>query len=298
MSSRILADSAERSPGGPPEPPAPAPAETPDAQRARPEPQERGEEVAADDARESASPSPEARDAPAEASEGTTRQPSESDRDFQRRIDQLTRDKYAAQRERDEMRQQYEAWQRQQQQAAQPRVPAGQEDPYERARREVRDEAVTLSFNAACNDLFRRGQDEYGQEMGDAVQALNAVGWGNRPDALAAVTQLPDGHRVYRELARDLDNAARVLSLPPMAMALELARLSGRDEPRDPGADGRAFSETNGRERVAVTRAPEPIRPVGGNSRQSERPLDDARVSMAEFIRRRDREERRSRISR
>jgi hypothetical protein len=45
-----------------------------------------------------------------------------------------------------------------------------------------------------------------------------------------------------------------------------------------------------------VSRVPAPVRPVGGNAARGVKPLD--KMSMAEFIRERDRTERRSRILR
>jgi hypothetical protein len=202
------------------------------------------------------------------------------------RIDRLTREKFEAQRQRDQVLGEFERIRREASQGQRP-GPPGQEDPYERARRELGEKQVAEEFNRQCNSLFQNGQQEYGTAMDDAVSALKAVGWGDRPDALAIVTQIPDAHRVYRELAKNLDNAARILNLPYGAMAYELARLA-------PSAGNGAGNGAT----VPVSRAPEPYRPVGGTSRAAERPLDDNRVSMAEFIRRRDRDERRSRISR
>jgi hypothetical protein len=207
----------------------------------------------------------------------------------QQRIDRLTREKFEAQRQRDQVLGEFERIRREASQGQRP-WPGDKEDPYDRARRELGEKQVADEFNRQCNSLFQKGQQEYGTEMDDAVSALKAVGWGDRPDALAIMTQIPDAHRVYRELARNLDNAARILNLPYGAMAWELARLA-------PAGPGNGRDAGNGAT-VPVSRAPEPHRPVGGTSRAAERPLDDNRVTMAEFIRRRDRDERRSRISR
>ena len=293
MSSRIMVDAG---PGEREPPPAP----TPDPQRTPPEPVERREAERADTAPERAPATPEPRDAPAEPLETAPEDPAEI---AKKRIDRLTRERFEAIRQRDEMRAEHQRWQQEMQRAQQPPgangVPPGQEDPYQRARREVREEALIGDFNRACNTLFEKGRQEFGDEMTDAVGALNAVDWGGRPDALAAVTQLPDGHRVYRELARDLDNAARVLSLPPMALAMELAQMSHQSsEGHSPEAARDAYASPPMDRGVPVTRAPGPVSRVGGNSRAPERPLDSPHVSMAEFIRRRDRDERRSRIAR
>jgi len=220
-------------------------------------------------------------------------------REHKERFDRLTREKYEAQRQRDEYAQALQ--QMRQMQANTNRPPNGNDnpsqwqqpqDPREMGRQqglqEAREAEVARRFNDDCNTLFRRGQDEFG-DMSDAVAALNAVGYGTRPDALMALTQLPDGHRVYRELAGNLDNAARILQMPPMQMAVELARMSRGADAADAPPPAAA---------VPVSRAPAPLRRVGGNSGQAERPLSDPNVPMAEWIRRRDREERRSRIMR
>lgn len=206
----------------------------------------------------------------------------------QLRIDRLTREKFEAQRQRDEYASLLRAQQQPQYQQPQYQQPA---DPIEQARLQGRQEAeqgaLAQRFNEACNGLFVAGQSEYGaEEMRDAVAALNAVGYGNRPDALAALTRLPDGHRVYRELAGNLENAARILSLEPMHMAMEFARMSR----------GEAAPAAGAAPSVPVSRAPPPPRPVGGNAARAPKPLD--KMSMAEFIRERDRTERRSKIMR
>lgn len=261
MSSRILLDDVQ--PGQDNHPPAPSAPEPPprEPEPAPPPPEEPGEEV----------PPPAEEPVPPAA---------------QARIDRLTRERYEAQRERDAIRAEYQRWQQQQQAPATPEQQAEQRG-YQRRQQEE----LGRTFDEACNELYVKGRQEYGAEMDDAVAALRSVGWADRHDALAAVTQLPNGHRVYRELAKDLDRAARVLQMPPMAMAMELTRMDNNSSANESPTEAV-------RAPVEVTRAPEPVRHIGGRSTQQERPLDHPQVSMAEFIRRRDREERRSRISR
>src|SRR5215469_14237849 len=276
MSSRIRADGAAD------------PGETQPIEEPQPDDRERNEPAPSNDRR----PEPANDRLPGGANEDAPA--AEPEIDWKQRVDALTRQKYEAQRQRDEfaaMLQQYR-----QQQSYQPPPPGTPEDPREQGRREGRQQAaeeqLQQRFNEDCNTLFRRGQDEFG-DMQDAVSALNAVGYGNRPDALVALTRLPDGHRVYRQLASDLDNAARILSLAPMEMAIEFAKMSGRENGSIPAPD---VSREAPAPPAAVTRTPPPLRPLGGNSTRAEKPLQD--VSMAEFIRRRDRDERRSRIAR
>src|SRR5215472_8636594 len=195
--------------------------------------------------------------------------------DWKMRIDRLTREKYEARRQVEEYQRQI---QQAQERARQTQTPTGQGDARAEALQQFRAEAAEREFNAACNEVFRKGSADY-TDFGDAVSALNAVGYGSRPDALAAISAMPDGHHVYRALAQDLDNAARVLALPPMHMAMEFARMAHAHGSSQNGAAPPP---------PAVTRAPAPLRPVGGNSARPEKPLDQ--VSIGEFIRRRDRD--------
>jgi|SRR5215467_2752415 len=285
MSGRIRLDAA-----GPGESSNPQPAENRAAEPA----DERNDVSATPLAEESEEASQRSRDAPANdalpepANEDGADRRGELSPELKKRLDRLNFEGHQARRERDEARAQLAEWQRRQQAQQQP---SPDQQAEERAYQRLQQERLQQDFDRDCNTLWQKGVDEYGDEMAEAKRGLDAVGWGNRPDALAALTALPDGHRIYRELATDLDNAARILSLPPMRMAVELARMSGPDNSNPLNVS----RETN-REPSQNSRAPAPLRPVGGNSARAERPLEQ--VSMAEFIRRRDRDERGSRIRR
>src|SRR5215475_9932196 len=288
MSSRIRADAADPGESSNPQP----------AENRAPEPADERNDVSATPlAEEDEEASQRSRDAPANdalpepANEDGAERRGELSPELKKRLDRLTFEGHQARRERDEAMARLAEWQRRQQAQQQP---SPDQQAEERAYQRMQQERLEADFNRDCNTLWQKGVDEYGDEMAEAKRGLDAVGWGNRPDALAALTALPDGHRVYRELASDLDNAARILSLPPMRMAVELARMSRGDAPQNTGLVSRETNREPSEDRR--TRAPEPLRPVGGNSARAERPLTE--VSMAEFIRRRDREERGSRIRR
>jgi len=281
MSSRIRADDA--GPG------------SEDRVRSAPEPADEQNVETASDSPETAeaparSPDAPARDNGEEGEKPPVTEPDQNGRD-QKRIDQLTRERYEARRERDEARAQLAQWQRQQQRQE---PPSAEREAEDRAYNRMQQERLQQDFDRDCNTLWQKGVEEYGDGMSEAKRGLDAVGWGNRPDELEAVTALPDGHRIYRELGGDLDNAARILSLPPMRMAVELARMSRSDALSD--ADGgvrRTLDRGANREPTEDrrSRAPEPLRPVGGNSRRAELPLDHPNMTIAEHIRRRDREQ-------
>lgn len=185
---------------------------------------------------------------------------------------ELRRQVEQAQQQMREMQQAYQQWQQAQGQGAQ----GVNTDAEQRAFQRYQQQAAEERFNEACNNVYQRGKQEYA-DFDDAVRALVDVGAGQRPDFLSAVAQLPDGHRVYRQLAADLDNAGRIMRLPPMQMAMELALLSGR-------GNGAATPA----EPVRHSRAPAPLRPIGGTSRAPQR-LEN--MSMADFIKQRDKEE-------
>lgn len=274
MSSRIMVDA-----GGPGD--QPPPVAEPEPQRSPVEAPERGEP-------EPAPTTPPTETAPPEPPEADGEPPKEDANAIQKRMDRLNWEKHEAIRQRNEAIAEHQRWLEQMQRQNQP--PPSSD--YERGRREAEEARIAGEFNRACDNLFNRGVEEFGAEMGEARDRLLSVGYGpGRPDALAAITQLPDGHRVYRELARDLDRAARILTLPPIPMAVELARLSSV-----PGGD--VSRETPDRNAAPVTRAPPPVSRIGGNSRAAEIPLDHPNMTVAEHIRRRDKDERRSRIMR
>lgn len=222
---------------------------------------------------------------------------SEADDKAQKRFHQLTREKYEAEARARAAEQRLAMLQQPQRPQPQPGQSPADAEAEARAFDRFQAQQAAQIFNTACDNLWDEGCREYGTEgMAEAKRALDAVGWGNDAYALQSLTELPDGHRIYRELAADLDNAARILRLPHNKRQIELAWLSnrgGRGTNREPD-DGMDTT----REPAPVSRAPAPIRPIGARSAPRELPLDHKDVSMAEFIRRRDRDSRPSRIAR
>lgn len=183
------------------------------------------------------------------APEGQTSEQPEGDKPKQNgislRIAELTRLRREAERERDYYRQLATAGMQQQpegQQAeAQPKPPGLTEAEIERraaelvARREVEAKAAEFrskaaaevpDFDAKCNLLADLGASE-------------------RPDFVQAVMTIPNGHQIVAKLADDPNEALRVLSLPPIPMALELARMASIPAAPKP-----------------VSSAPPPIKPI------------------------------------
>src|SRR5215471_16884449 len=252
MSSRIRADAADPGESSNPQPAenrAPEPAdERNDVSAGRVAPE--GEEASqrpADDAANDALPEP--------ANEDGADRRGELSPELKKRLDRLNFEGHQARRERDEARAQLAEWQRRQQAQQQP---SPDQQAEERAYQRLQQERLQQDFDRDCNTLWQKGVDEYGDEMAEAKRGLDAVGWGNRPDALAALTLLPDRHPNYGDLVADLDNAARILPLPPIRMAVEVGRLAGLD-----GSNPLNASRETNRDPPQNSRAPAPLRPIG-----------------------------------
>jgi hypothetical protein len=162
----------------------------------------------------------------------------------QRRIDQLTREKHEALRRAAD---------------AEARASQGQQSTGEQQtdRRmtpdEIRAEAKKLiqqeKFDDACNKVFDAGKTEF-PDWDSSLRTFQMLG-GASPEFLEAVTAMDAGHKVLHHLGQNPETAERLLSLPPLRMALELARLEstvGQAKPKP------------------VSNAPAPINPIGGRS--------------------------------
>ena len=160
---------------------------------------------------------------------------------YQERIDQLTREKYEARRETDSYRSLAETLQNGGQKAETADVDS-------LATAKAAEMVKAQQFDAKCNAIYSSGTTEYG-DFDQTLANFNMLG-GLSPQLLEAVTQLPDAHKVLHSLGQDMDTAARILALPPMPMAIELAKLS-----------------VSPRKAAPVSNAPKPISPIDGSPR-------------------------------
>jgi hypothetical protein len=165
----------------------------------------------------------------------------------QRRIDQLTREKHEEKRQREALEQQLRQYQ-------QPADNSQQPQQRQMTADEIRAEAKRLiqqeKFDDACNKVFDAGKGEFGNEWDSSLRTFQMLG-GASPEFLEAVTAMDAGHKVLHHLGQNPEVAERLLSLPPLRMALELARLEstvGQAKPKP------------------VSNAPAPINPIGGRS--------------------------------
>lgn len=164
----------------------------------------------------------------------------------QRRIDQLTREKYEERRQREAVEAQLRQYQPQQTndttQTARHGA-MGAEDVRTAAQELVKQER----FDEACNKTFDAGKKDFP----DFEQSLRTFGMlgGASQDFLEMVTDMDGGHKVIHHLGSNPEEAERVLSLSPLRMARELARIESQVSKAPP-----------------ISRAPPPITPVGGRA--------------------------------
>jgi len=178
----------------------------------------------------------------------------------QRRIDQLTREKHEERRKR-------EALEAQIAQPAEtiPEKPLTQEQIEARASQIAQTQLKQAKFDEACNTAYTKGKTEF-KDFDDTLRTFGMLG-GLTPEFLEVATDLPDGHKVLYALGKNPDEASRVMSLPPLKMAAELARMADKLGKPAP---------------TSVSSAPAPITPVDGSSRVEK---DPEKMSTEEWMR-------------
>lgn len=175
----------------------------------------------------------------------TTEQPAPSaptvPKGWQARIDQLTRQKYEAERRAEAAEKLAAEVAAQTGNAHEPK-----NDIEALAQRKAEEILAQREYAAKTNAFADRGASEFN----DFTQRCNVVaslGATERPEFMQIITDMPDGHRVVAALADDPDETSRILQLPAHKMALELARYTPKPA-----------------KKTQVSAAPAPIRPVDG----------------------------------
>jgi len=188
---------------------------------------------------------------------------------FQTRIDELTRARYAEQRRAEEATQrlaQYEQQVAQIQQGQQPdqaQQPHQQPDIRTLAQQEAARMVAEQNFAQQCNQAYTAGKAAF-PDFDQAIGNLQMVGVTR--DFLELATSSEAGPKLLHHLGTDLDEAARIASLPPVQMARELTRLEFKlSQPAAP---------------KPVSKAPAPITPLGSSATTD---ADPSRMSDTEW---------------
>lgn len=190
---------------------------------------------------------------PAEQAEAPKKEPW-----FQKRIGELTREKYEAKRQAETAAQ--EAQQYREQLA---RIQQGEqtEQPVGDVRTLVQQEAARLlaeqTFNERCNKVYEQGAKDF-PNFDAAVKNLQLVGVSREFFELA--TTADASAKLLHHLGTDLDEASRIAALPPIQMARELTKLELKlNQPAAP---------------KPVSKAPAPISPLTGTKGGSKDPSE------------------------
>lgn len=203
-----------------------------------------------------------------ETEEETKPAPKKAVDPLQKRIDELTRKRHEAERERDELR-----------------AKLASKTPAEEAQSETVDLEILAERKAAeilaqreytkrVNDWATAGNKEFGkEEFTEKSNALAGLGAVERPEFMQIITDpdlISDGHRVVAALADDPEEAMRILSLSPLKMSAALVK----------------YAEKVGKPKEKpVSKAPDPLKPIGGTAKATDEPTDND--SEAEWYRKR-----------
>jgi hypothetical protein len=192
----------------------------------------------------------------------TTEEKAKKEPWFQKRIGELTREKYEGRREAELAR--TEAQQLREQlvrvQQGEQAQPVGNVETL--IQQEARRMLAEQTFNDSCNKVYATGKAEF-KDFDAAVGNLQMVGV---PRGFLEFTAASDaGAKLIHHLGNDLDEAARIASLPPVLMARELTRLE---------------IELGKPKVKPVSQAPAPITPIAGVGASSKSPSE---MTDAEF---------------
>lgn len=188
---------------------------------------------------------------------------------FQKRIGELTREKYEAKRAAEQAAQEAQKMREYVAQIQQGHQPEGL-DVESYVASKAAEMVAERTFNESCNKVYETGKAEF-PDFDQAVSNLQMVGM-NR-EFLEIVSSSDAGHKVLNHLGHDLDEAARISALPPLQMARELTRLEYK---------------LNQPQAKPVSKAPAPIKPIGAGGSPSSGLSDD--LPIEEWIARRNKQ--------
>lgn len=194
---------------------------------------------------------------------------------FQKRIGQVTREKWEAVRTADQLRQENEQLRRTLAEGGQQEGQRQPEDVQQLVKTEAQRLVESQRFDDAVGKVFKDGASEFKDaEFKSSIANLSMAGMTDDFIRVALDTDAP--HKVIHHLGQteNLDEAARIFSLPPAKQARELFKLEQKlSQPAT----------------KPVSKAPAPIKPLGSGATTDTGLSDD--LPIEEWMRR-DRERR------
>jgi len=185
---------------------------------------------------------------------------------FQKRIGELTREKYEAKRMAEASANevaQYRDYVARLQQGDQAQAPAA--DVQTLVQQEAARMLAERSFNETCNKVYAAGKAEF-PNFDQSVANLQLVGVSR--DFLELATSSDAGAKLLNHLGANLEEAERIASLSPVQMARELTRLEFK------------LSQPTVK---PVSNAPAPISPINGTKGGSKSPDEMTDVEFAKW---------------
>ena len=135
--------------------------------------------------------------------------------------------------------------------------------------------AQTNEFNKACNNIAVSGKAAFKDTWDTDLKNLNmvgALGQGAPTEFLETVVELKSPEKILHHLGQNLEEAERIVKLPPKKMTLEMARIEAQLNAPAPVAT------------VPISHAPTPVIPVAGTGKVASGDLADPNLSMDDFI--------------
>lgn len=223
--------------------PAPEPAASPEPEPAAEEPETKAE------------PEAKAEDAKAEPDAEKPKQTPW----FQKRIDDLTREKWDERRAREALQQERDNYRQALEKLRNPEgQPAAQADQQPKGMTQadfdkaVADRAAQLAqqraFDESCNKVFEEGSKSF-PDFQDALSNFKLLG-GLPPVLIEAAIETDNAANVLYQLGKNPGEADRILRMSPTKMAVAVAKLASK--PAEP---------------LSVSKAPPPIKPIAGNGK-------------------------------
>jgi hypothetical protein len=129
--------------------------------------------------------------------------------------------------------------------------------------------AKIAAYNEKANTIYKAGMNEY-PDFELKLKDLRELG-GISPEFVEAADEAGDAHKIIAYLSRNLDEAERVMQMPPHKMGAALGKIGNR-------LVALAAAKPQ-------SKAPAPIKPIGGKAKAE---LSDDNMSIDEFMKRED----------
>ncbi len=112
-------------------------------------------------------------------------------------------------------------------------------------------------FETRAKSWIDAGNKEFGAaDFQEKCAEVAAMGAGDSNEFMSLITDpdiIPDGHKVIAAMIEHPDEAQRILALEPLKMAAALTRFASTTKPAE----------------KAISKAPAPIKPIGGTAKNS-----------------------------